>query len=131
RSPRGPTTTGAQRRIRTGLRPRPGTGRALHRPGGHAQPPGHDGRDVPRPHPPEDHLQRRPGDGLPRPQGRPVIVTLALKLILEPMPLDDYWLLLLLPLTIAVAVIYKANKIDNLAHLPRQATYLAAQIILF
>lgn len=60
-----------------------------------------------------------------------MIVTLALKLFLEPMPLDDYWLLLLGPLAIAVAVVYKTIKLDDLAKLPRQAAYLAAQILIF
>lgn len=60
-----------------------------------------------------------------------MIVTLALKLFIEPMPLDDYWLLLLAPLAIAVAVVYKTIKLDDLAKLPRQAAYLAAQILAF
>ncbi len=57
--------------------------------------------------------------------------TLAFRLFLQPLPLDDYWLLLLVPLSIAVAVVYKTIKLDDLSKLPRQATYLAAQILVF
>lgn len=57
--------------------------------------------------------------------------TFALRLFLEPMPLDDYWLLLLPPLAIVIAIVYKTIKLDDLTKLPRQATYLAAQILVF
>ena len=50
---------------------------------------------------------------------------------LDPLPLDTYWLLLLPPLVLAIAVIYKAIKIDDLSQLPRQAIFLAGQIIAF
>jgi len=50
---------------------------------------------------------------------------------LEPLRLDSYWLLLMMPLAIAISVAYKAIKLDDLAHLPREATFLAVQIIAF
>ncbi len=50
---------------------------------------------------------------------------------LDPLPLDTYWLLLLPPLAIAVALVYKTIKVENLADLPRQAAFLAAQIVAF
>lgn len=50
---------------------------------------------------------------------------------LDPLPLDTYWLLLLPPLAIAVAVVYKTVRVDDLRQLPRQATLFAAQIIVF
>lgn len=56
---------------------------------------------------------------------------LAFRLFLEPMPLDDYWLVLLVPLAIVIAVVYKTIKLDDLAQLPSQAVYLATQILLF
>jgi hypothetical protein len=59
------------------------------------------------------------------------MITLAVRLLLEPLPLDDYWLVLLLPLSIAIAVVYKTIKLDDLTRLPRQASYLAAQIVAF
>jgi hypothetical protein len=51
--------------------------------------------------------------------------------LLEPIMIDRYWLVLLLPLVVAIAVVYKTIKIDNLKQLPRQAALLAAQIIVF
>jgi hypothetical protein len=50
---------------------------------------------------------------------------------LDPLPLDTYWLLLLPPLVLAIAVIYKTIKLDDLAQLPRQALFLAGQIVAF
>lgn len=50
---------------------------------------------------------------------------------LDPVPIDDFWLILLVPLVIAVAVVYKAIKLDDLSELPRQATHLAGQIMVF
>ncbi|MCE9588996.1 MAG: hypothetical protein K8S99_00550 [Planctomycetes bacterium] len=49
----------------------------------------------------------------------------------DPMPLDTYWLLLLPPLVLAIALVYKTIKLDDLSLLPRQATFLAGQIIAF
>jgi len=51
--------------------------------------------------------------------------------LLQPLPLDDQWLLLLLPLIIAISFVYKALRMDNLKHLPQQATYMCVQIIIF
>ncbi len=56
---------------------------------------------------------------------------LALRPFLEPLPIDTYWLLLMLPLSAAVAIVYKAIKLDDLAQLPRAAALLTAQIIFF
>ena len=39
--------------------------------------------------------------------------------------------LLMLPLVIAISVAYKAIKLEDLADLPREATFLAVQIIAF
>jgi hypothetical protein len=50
---------------------------------------------------------------------------------LEPLRLDSYWLLLMLPLVIAISMAYKAIKLDNLAYLPREAAFLAVQIMAF
>jgi len=50
---------------------------------------------------------------------------------LDPLPLEDYWLLLLFPLVLAISVVYKAIKIENLSQLPWQATVMAGQIIAF
>jgi hypothetical protein len=49
----------------------------------------------------------------------------------SPVALDAGWLVLLLPLSVAVAVVYKTIKTDDLGKLPREATYLAVQILAF
>lgn len=49
----------------------------------------------------------------------------------EPLPLHDYWLLLMLPMVVAISVVYKAIKLEDLSQLPRQAAVLATQIIFF
>jgi hypothetical protein len=50
---------------------------------------------------------------------------------LDPLPLDTYWLLLLPPLAIAIAVVYKTIKLEDLSQIPSQAAFLAAQIVAF
>lgn len=57
------------------------------------------------------------------------MLTFAYRLFLDPLPIDGYWLLL--PLVIAVAMVYKTIKLENLAALPREAAILAAQITVF
>lgn len=49
---------------------------------------------------------------------------------LDPLRLDDYWLVLFVPLVIAVALVYKTIKLQDLTQLPRQAGMLAMQILL-
>jgi hypothetical protein len=58
-------------------------------------------------------------------------LTLAYKPFLQPLPLDTYWLLLLLPLVLAIAIVYKTIKLDDLSQMPKQAIFLAGQIIAF
>ncbi|MCG8512166.1 MAG: hypothetical protein MI741_23360 [Rhodospirillales bacterium] len=50
---------------------------------------------------------------------------------LDPLPIDRFWLLLLVPLVIVVAVVYKTIKLPDLSRLPRQSASLAAQILAF
>jgi hypothetical protein len=59
------------------------------------------------------------------------VATLAYRPFLDPLPLDTYWLLLLPPLALAIAVVIKTIRLPNLKQLPRQATLLALQIIIF
>ncbi len=59
------------------------------------------------------------------------LLTLAYRPFLDPLPLDTYWLMLLPPLAIVIAIVYKTIKLHDLADLPKQATFLAAQIIAF
>ncbi len=45
--------------------------------------------------------------------------------------LTTYWLLLLLPLVVAVAIVYKTTKVYSLKELPKEATKMAVQIVLY
>jgi hypothetical protein len=60
-----------------------------------------------------------------------VLPLLAYKPFLQPLPLDTYWLVLLMPLVLAIAIVYKTIKLDDLAQMPKQAIFLAGQIIAF
>ncbi len=51
------------------------------------------------------------------------------KPFLQPLPVDRYWMWLMPPLLIAIAVVWKTIKIDDPAKLPRQAASLAAQFV--
>lgn len=48
----------------------------------------------------------------------------------SPMPIWDYWYLLLLPLCFVVALVYKAIKTPHLETLPRQALVTTGWILL-
>jgi len=63
----------------------------------------------------------------------PVTPLLALgwRPLLDPLPLDGYYLLFLVPLVVAIAVVYKAIKVEDLTRLPRAAAVLAVQILVF
>lgn len=50
---------------------------------------------------------------------------------LEPLPIDRYWMLLLIPMVVAISVVYKTIKTDRLSKIPREASVLAAQIVAF
>jgi hypothetical protein len=58
-------------------------------------------------------------------------LTLGYRPFLDPLPLDTYWLMLLPPLVLAIAVVVKTIRLQDLSQLPRQATLLALQIIIF
>ncbi len=51
------------------------------------------------------------------------------KPLLQPLPVDRYWMWLMPPLLIAIAVVWKTIKIDDPAKLPRQTASLAAQFV--
>ncbi len=58
-------------------------------------------------------------------------LTLGYRPFLDPLPVHDIWLFLLLPLVFAVALVYKAIKLDDLTHLWKQTFNLAGQILVF
>lgn len=57
--------------------------------------------------------------------------TLAFRPFLDPIPGDRYWMLMLVPMVVAIAVVYKTIKTDRLQKVPREAAVLAAQIVAF
>ena len=63
--------------------------------------------------------------------GELMSVTLAWRPFLDPMPIDRYWLLLIFPLVLAIAVVYKAVKIPQpgLAVMTVHSRKLAGQIV--
>ena len=50
---------------------------------------------------------------------------------LEPLPLDDYWMWLLIPLVFGICVVYKTIKEPDLRRVPRRALGLTAQVLVF
>jgi len=43
--------------------------------------------------------------------------------------LSEFWLALVLPLVVAISVVYKCTRVERLADLPREAAVMSAQII--
>ncbi len=48
----------------------------------------------------------------------------------QPLPVWDYWYLLLIPLCIGVAVVYKSIKIPSMKRVPREAAETTVWILL-
>ena len=48
---------------------------------------------------------------------------------LQPMPVWNYWYLLLLPLCLGVAVVYKAIKCNSMKRVPREALAVTTWIL--
>jgi len=55
---------------------------------------------------------------------------LAYRPFLDPLPLHDWWLALLLPLTLAIAVVYKTLKLESLERLWPEVARLTGTIVL-
>jgi hypothetical protein len=54
----------------------------------------------------------------------------AYKPFLDPLPIWDYWPLLLLPLVVAVSVVYKSIKCKSMTTVPREAAGITFWILL-
>jgi len=54
---------------------------------------------------------------------------LAYRPFLDPLPVWDYWYLLILPLCIAVAVVYKSMKCSTMSRVPIEAGQIVLWII--
>lgn len=59
------------------------------------------------------------------------LLALAYVPLRDPIPIGEYWLLLLLPLVIVISIVYKTIKLYDLSRLPRETAVLAAQIVAF
>ena len=57
--------------------------------------------------------------------------TVAYTPFLHPLDVDEYWLWLLIPLALAISIVYKTIKLDDSSQLPRQITIMTAQIVVF
>lgn len=57
-------------------------------------------------------------------------LVLAWRPFLDPLPAQDWWWALLLPLTLGIAVAYKAVKVRDMRRFWRQALAMWAQVVL-
>jgi len=44
--------------------------------------------------------------------------------------MSDYWLWLVIPLVVAISVVYKGTRVQSLKTLPKEAAIMSAQIVL-
>ena len=63
-----------------------------------------------------------------------MIHLLAFTPLIDPLPalypgLDDYWLWFVIPLVIAITLVYKGTRVANIRRLPAEAAILATQIL--
>jgi hypothetical protein len=58
------------------------------------------------------------------------VTVLAFRLFLQPLPVWNYWYLLILPLCAAVTVVYKSIKCRSMAQVPREAAWILLLILL-
>jgi len=55
---------------------------------------------------------------------------LAWRPLLDPLPIDDVWYLLLIPIALGIAMAYKAVRVPNIQDYPKQVAVMATQTIL-
>lgn len=48
---------------------------------------------------------------------------------LTPLPVWDYWILLLIPLCLGVSIVYKAIRVQSINEVPKQALIITAWIL--
>ena len=58
-----------------------------------------------------------------------MIQLLAYRPFLDPLPIWNYWFVLILPLCISVAVVYKSMKCRSMTQVPREACAIVLWII--
>jgi hypothetical protein len=59
------------------------------------------------------------------------VLALGYRPFIDPLNLHTYWLLTLPALAVAISLIYKTIKLDDLKDLPRETAALSGQIVLF
>jgi len=59
-----------------------------------------------------------------------VMLVLGWRPLLEPLPVDDLWMWLLIPLTVAIATVYKTLKLEDLHRLSWEIARLSTLILL-
>lgn len=57
-------------------------------------------------------------------------LTLAVRPFLDPMPFERYWYLLIIPMSLGIAMAYKAVRVHDMQKFWSQALVMAAQIVL-
>ncbi|MGN6370594.1 MAG: hypothetical protein ACTHN5_20265 [Phycisphaerae bacterium] len=62
------------------------------------------------------------------------MIPLAFTPLFDPLPalfpnLDEYWLFLVIPLVIAISLVYKATRLKELSTLPKHAAIMSVQIL--
>ena len=58
-----------------------------------------------------------------------MISLLAYRPFLDPRPIDAYWYLLLIPMSLGIALAYKSVRVRDMKDFPRQVLVLTIQII--
>jgi hypothetical protein len=58
------------------------------------------------------------------------VILLAYRPFLDPLPVWDYWFLLILPLCAAVTIVYKSIKCRSMSQVPGEAAHILILILL-
>lgn len=58
-----------------------------------------------------------------------MMLVLGYRPFLEPVSVEGWWPLLLLPVVVAMAVVYKTLRVERLGSLPAEAASLAGQVV--
>jgi len=57
------------------------------------------------------------------------VITLAYTPFIDALPLHDAWYLLIVPMTIFLAIGYKAVRCSNMKHYPKEVVFFVVQIL--
>lgn len=60
-----------------------------------------------------------------------MMTVLAYVPFLDPLPIDPWWMVLLLPLVVLTSIVYKTLRLKDLSQMPRQAAWMSLQVISF